>query len=48
MGKTNLERQEALRQRREKLGLNRYEFWLSIKELEAIKKLLKRLRGKQS
>lgn len=42
--KSNAERQNSLRQNREKLGLKRKEFWLNEKELEAVKGFIIKLR----
>lgn len=44
MPKTNLERQEALRQKRHKEGLIRVEFWIKPAWRNAIVKLVNELR----
>ena len=42
--RSNKDRQEALRDRRAKLGLKRKEFWLNKKEVEAVKDFIVKLR----
>jgi len=44
MGKTNLERQQALRDRRVRLGLKRFEVWLRPTEWPLVKRYIDRLR----
>jgi hypothetical protein len=44
MALTNKEKQAALRKRRTKLGLKRYEFWLTDSEELKIDVYLKRIR----
>lgn len=43
MGKTNLERQQALREKRERQGLKRYELWMHPSEWALVKRYLERL-----
>lgn len=50
MGKTNLERQQALRAKRDKEGWKRFEIWTLIENWPRIKRFVDRLnkREKQS
>lgn len=43
MGKTNLERQQALRAKREKEGLKRFEIWIQLTEWPLVKRYIERL-----
>jgi hypothetical protein len=43
MGKTNLERQQALREKREKEGLKRFEVWIQPTEWPLVKRYIERL-----
>jgi len=42
MGKTNLERQQALRTKREREGLQRYETWLTPAEWAKVRRYIER------
>lgn len=43
MGKTNLERQQALRAKRAEQGLKRFEVWIHPKEWPILKRYIERL-----
>ncbi len=43
MGKTNLERQQALRAKREQDGLKRFEIWVRPTEWPLVKRYIERL-----